>query len=123
LAPKKALGNFGEELSLQKYLREGYELVAKNFIVSGKKVKSEIDFIVKKNDELVFVEVKTRTLFSSGYGEEAVNFIKKRKLKIGVNFFKMKHPEFDEFFPRVDIAVVEIKNNIPRIEIFENITL
>jgi len=119
----KEKGDFGEKLVLAKYLNEGCSFVAKNFTTRSQKMKSEIDFIVKNYSDLIFVEVKTRTIRSCGYGEQAVNFAKKRKLKMGVDFFRLRHPEFDEFFPRVDIAVVEIKNNVPRIEIFENISL
>lgn len=50
----KTKGKLGEQLAQERYLARGYQLKAKNFTIRG----GEIDLIMQKADELVFVEVK-----------------------------------------------------------------
>lgn len=56
-------GNSGEELAAEFLARKGFEVVRRNYRYG----RSEIDLIVKRNDWLLFVEVKTRS--SSDFGE------------------------------------------------------
>lgn len=81
-------GRFGEETA-QKYLEEkGYRHVAGNFHIVG----GEIDIIMKKNDIIVFVEVKLRTGIRFGSGAEALNKNKKHKLLRTVYAYLAQHP-------------------------------
>ncbi len=51
-------GRKGEELAAQYLQQEGYEILAKNWKMGRK----ELDIIATKADELVVVEVKTRSV-------------------------------------------------------------
>ena len=50
----KEKGKIGEQLAQERYLARGYQLRAKNFTIRG----GEIDLVMQKGEELVFVEVK-----------------------------------------------------------------
>lgn len=69
-------GNKGENLAAEFLLQKGYELVARNYRYKH----AEIDLIVKRNDVLVFVEVKTRSSTSFGEPEAFVDTKKAAKI-------------------------------------------
>lgn len=69
----KVVGNFGEKLAEKYLIQNGLDVLDKNFLCK----QGEIDIIAKEKDELVFVEVKTRTSFKYGKPAEAVNNTKK----------------------------------------------
>ena len=54
---ERRIGDLGEKLA-RKYLKKrGYKILEKNYVATG----NEIDIIAKKNDTVVFVEVKARS--------------------------------------------------------------
>ena len=123
LGYKKKLGAWGEELA-QKYFEEkGFTLIEKNWRAHGQKMKGEIDLICNRGQELIFVEVKTRTSEVFGYAENAVDRFKKKKISRAINNFIFHHDQYRDYFPRFDILVVEIFSLTPRFEHFENVEL
>lgn len=99
---KRDIGYAGET-AVCKFLRKnGYEILKRNYTVRG----GEIDIIAKKNDCVVFVEVKTRKLDAFQSGEEAVTKSKqKRIIKTAKRYFSL----LDEpCSGRFDVAVVEM---------------
>lgn len=90
----KKLGNKGEEIA-SKFLREkGYEIVERNFKNNKGRQIGEIDIIVKKNEEIIFVEVKTREMekYGKSLPEENITRSKLHKLdKIANSYIKMKN--------------------------------
>ena len=69
-------GNKGENLAAEFLQQKGYELVTRNYRYKH----AEIDLIVKRNDVLVFVEVKTRSSTSFGEPEAFVDTKKAAKI-------------------------------------------
>jgi len=65
-------GNAGENLAAEFLEKKGYEIIARNF----RSKRSEIDLIARKNNMIVFVEVKTRSSFSHGPPEAFVDYRK-----------------------------------------------
>lgn len=61
LTAKRIVGNVGENEAAKFLKKKGYKILERNFVESG----HEIDIIAKYRDELVFVEVKTRSAASS----------------------------------------------------------
>ncbi len=65
-APHLELGRRGEELAAAYLLKQGYQLVAANFVIPvgrnriGVKISVEIDLVAYDGDTLCFVEVKSR---------------------------------------------------------------
>ena len=61
-------GKTGEEIAGTHLQRKGYTILEKNYRSS----RAEVDIIAQIGDELVFVEVKTRTSSSFGFPEESI---------------------------------------------------
>ena len=72
-----ALGAHGERLAAAWYQTHGYKVVTRNWRCEI----GEIDLIVRRGDELVVAEVKTRVSDRFGSPSEAVGFAKQRKLR------------------------------------------
>jgi putative endonuclease len=66
VAPHLELGRYGEELAAAHLLKEGYRIVAANFVVPvgrnirGATISVEIDLVAYDAETLCFVEVKSR---------------------------------------------------------------
>ena len=76
-AARLALGAHGEDLAASWYEAHGYEVVARNWRCR----EGELDLVVQRGPELVFVEVKTRTSDRFGLPAEAVTVRKQRRLR------------------------------------------
>jgi len=72
-------GKEGENLAADFLKKKGYEIVQRNFRYK----RLEIDLIVKKNNWLIFVEVKLRTSDKYGYPEDFVDYKKARNIVDG----------------------------------------
>jgi putative endonuclease len=69
MSDKIKTGNKGENLAAEFLRKKGFEVVAKNWRFK----RAEIDLIVKKENWIIFVEVKTRSSSSFGEPEEFVD--------------------------------------------------
>ncbi len=73
----------------------------------------EIDIIMLKADELVFVEVRQRTSTSYGSAAQSVHIYKQRKLINAARYFLQQNPEFNKYYARFDVITIETnKNNL-----------
>ncbi|HUW72068.1 MAG TPA: YraN family protein [Candidatus Humimicrobiaceae bacterium] len=123
----KETGSFGERIA-EKYLRDkGYQILDRNysFRLPGSPQKGEIDIVAKKDDIIIFVEVKTLRLASFAqdmtiYPEEKVNFSKQRKLKTMAESWLMtkKIPLNSKW--QIDVISVMIKERKAQVSHFEN---
>lgn len=75
--PRRALGANGEAQAAAWYEANGYEVVARNWRCPD----GELDLVVRRGRDLVFVEVKTRTTDRFGIPAEAVTPTKQRRLR------------------------------------------
>jgi len=99
---KREIGDYGENLAVDFLAKKGYKIVARNFLITG----GELDIIAWQNDELVFVEVKTRKNIYYGYPEEGVTFFKKEKMAKAIRRYLLTLPNIPYY--RVDIIAVEL---------------
>lgn len=76
MSDKIKLGKEGEQLAANFLVQKGFEVVYRNFRFRH----AEIDLIIKREDWLIFVEVKTRTSTFFGQPEEAVTAKKVRMI-------------------------------------------
>lgn len=80
----------GEQIAGNFLLKKGYSILFSNW----RHGKKEVDIIAKKDNFLIFIEVKTRTSFDFGFPEEAVNARKKEFLKAAAEAFMASNPQF-----------------------------
>lgn len=108
---KKLLGKKGEKL-VEKYLTDrGYKLLKRNFRTPF----GEADLVMQERDEIVFVEVKTRTSEKFGTPREAVGKEKQdRYYKIALCYGEKTESEPNA---RFDVAEVYVDG---RIEYYKN---
>lgn len=86
MADHNELGKRGELLAFSFLRDKGYTILQTNW----RRGKLEIDIIALDGDELVFVEVKTRTTALFGEPEDAVNPQKRRHLIQAANAYVIK---------------------------------
>ena len=111
----KALGDFGENLIKEYYLSNGYIFLQQNY----KSRFGEIDIIVKKENTIIFSEVKLRKTSAKVSGEEAVDFYKQQRIAKSAALFMAEQQYHDEFI-RFDVAVVSDTGNAFHVNIIEN---
>ena len=74
MANHNKLGKEGEQLAVDYLLKNGYSIVARNYIYQ----KAEVDIIAKKDDILAIVEVKTRSTSDFGNPQD---FLKPKQIQ------------------------------------------
>ena len=111
---KRKFGIIGEKIAQGFLINKGYKIIDTNFYTR----KGEIDVIAKKNDIIVFVEVKTRTNLEYGTPANAVNSIKKKHLRKAAEIFlHINKLQMDEVrFDVIEIFIKDGKCNINHIE-------
>lgn len=93
-------GTAGEEIAVAHLLRQGYEIVAKNW----RHKHLEIDIIACINSTLVIVEVKLRASNAFGAPEEFVTKAKQKKLIKAADFYiKENNSVFETRFDVISI--------------------
>lgn len=104
------LGKAGEDLVAAYYENLGFKILDRNYIQRFGKQMGEIDLVASKQNEIVFVEVKTRASARFGTAFEAVDFSKQRKLVNMAKLYLSVHPDCQAYNPRIDVASVDVDN-------------
>ncbi len=98
----KTFGNRGEYLARLYLEKKGFIFIRANYRTKN----DEIDLIMQENDEIVFVEVKTRTLHSAeafGRGADRIDDDKRRHIIRASRTFLYEEPKLTRgLFPRYD---------------------
>jgi len=77
MAAKDALGRRGEEIAARHLASRGLTIVDRNWRCP----QGEIDLIARDGDELVFIEVKTRSSVAFGHPLESITATKLARLR------------------------------------------
>lgn len=108
---KKLLGKRGEKL-VEKYLiARGYKLLKRNYRTPF----GEADLVMQDGDEIVFVEVKTRTSEEFGAPREAVGKNKRERYFKIANYYAVQMG----FEPNARFDVAEVYQG-ERVEYYKN---
>jgi putative endonuclease len=114
LASHNELGKIGEELAAQYLLREGYEILERNWIFQ----KAEIDIIAQKENQLCIVEVKTR---NSAFFGDPQDFVTNSKIKLLVKAANEYVISNDiDIEVRFDIIAIVKNQKVEKIEHFKD---
>ena len=106
----KNLGQAGEDFAAKFLESKGYKIIEKNFRIRF----AEIDIIAELNDEIIFVEVKTRSNTRCGLPAEAVDLRKQKKIIQAASVFLQD----DKFFDRpCRFDVIEIYSSGKNFEV------
>ena len=114
MAQHNELGKKGEQLAVDFLLKNGYEIVERNYRFD----KAEVDIIAKQKDILAIIEVKTRSSVDFGNPQDFVKPKQIQRLVKAVDEYVTVNDLDVEV--RFDIiAIVKEKNNF-NIEHLEN---
>ena len=102
----KIHGEKGEALAANFLIKKGYTILEKNYRYK----RAEIDLIVKKDNLLIFVEVKARSSQNYGFPEEAVNEKKSEMVISAANQYILAIDWHDEI--RFDIIAITILEQV-----------
>ncbi|MCI9062132.1 MAG: YraN family protein [Romboutsia sp.] len=80
-------GRAGESIALRYLINNRANILETNYRINS----GEIDIIAKINEELVFIEVKSRTSTKFGYPAEAVDYRKIRKIVNTAKYYILKN--------------------------------
>jgi len=114
VAKHNILGKKGEDFAVSYLLEKGYIVLEKNWLQQ----KFEIDIIAKDGNELVFVEVKTRSTNFFENPEEAVTIKKQQHLIEGADFY-LEQNELD-IESRFDVIAIIYNKKTLEIKHFKN---
>ncbi|WP_457576406.1 YraN family protein [Desulfomarina sp.] len=109
-------GRAGEKEASRFLEKNGYTVLEKNY----RRKFGEIDIIARKDDYLVFIEVKTRTGHSHGDPLEAVTDRKQRQISRVAQCY-LSEKRLHDTAARFDVIAVNMtKNSTPEIELIVN---
>ncbi|HEV2667982.1 MAG TPA: YraN family protein [Blastocatellia bacterium] len=116
-----ALGEFGERLVVEYLKRQGYRIVATNFIApighgkDGRQITGEIDIVAYDESArpftLAFIEVKTRSSDEIASPETAVDIRKQRQIIRAARVYR-RGADLSEEPYRYDVASVVVKSGV-----------
>lgn len=114
----KRIGKWGEEYAEAFFVKRGWHVLERNV----RTPYGELDLVIKQEDVLVFVEVKTRTTESFGFPEVAVSSSKQTRLIQSAEAYLQAHPEFNSLNWRIDVIAIQGKpeDQYVKIEWFDN---
>ena len=113
---KQDLGKFGENKAYEFLIKNGYKVIDRNFLCR----QGEIDIIAISNlNELIFIEVKTRTNLKYGMPCEAVTPYKIRNIIYSSKYYIMLYNLYD-ISVRYDVIEVFVNKSNYRINHIKN---
>lgn len=101
----KARGNKGEEQAAAALEAAGMKIIAKNY----RSRHGEIDIIALQGETIVFVEVKTWSVYGMEDLSYVINLKKQRKIIKTAKYFLLENRQYSKMAIRFD--VVFVKNN------------
>jgi putative endonuclease len=127
-APHLALGRHGEELAAAYLIKQGYQIVAANFVIPvgrnriGVTISVEIDLVAYDGETLCFVEVKSRE--SEWFAQPQANVDRRKQRQIAraarayLRMFDLPRAPY-----RFDVVTVVMQDKAsagPDIQLFRN---
>lgn len=106
---KKSIGKLGEDLACKYLEKNDYKIIDKNFSCR----QGEIDIVAYDNfnNELVFIEVKTRTNFNYGIPSESVNHLKQQHILNTAKYY-LYCKNIENIYVRIDVIEIVINKNV-----------
>ncbi len=110
---RKKLGNQGEDLACDYLKQHGYTIILRNY----RKKCGEIDIIARENDNLVFIEVKTRSSLEWDSPIAAVTVHKQKQIIKTAQHYLAENNYFDEAIRFDVLGITLVNTNVPDFEL------
>ena len=108
---KHETGKIGEEIAVIYLRQNGYQIIERNFECR----QGEIDIIAKDKNEIVFIEVKTRSSVLYGLPKDSVDRKKKKHIYRTVEYYVyLNRLEND----RIRIDVIEVYKKQEKFKVY-----
>lgn len=117
---RKETGYYGESIVREYLINKGYLLLDKNYVIRG----GELDLIMSYDNEIIFIEVKTRRNDTFGTPLESITPQKQKRIFHASKVYLTKNNLWNKYSNiRYFAGIVRLdnKNNIESIEIIEDI--
>lgn len=116
MTSRQKLGQLGENLAATELARRGYAVVARNWRCSY----GELDLIVRADDTLVIVEVRTRRSQAFGSPEESLTAAKQARLIAAAHTYVETTGWAGPW--RIDVVaiVIDPQGKVERLTVLEN---
>jgi putative endonuclease len=99
------IGKFGETLAKNYLIKHGYKIIDTNVKLSYQ----ELDIVALQDDLVVFIEVKTRVSQFYGPAENAFQFTKLERFRLGIEMYISNKNLFNKEI-RADLITVDINH-------------
>ena len=103
---RTALGNLGEELASQMLQELGYTILDTNYRCRW----GEVDIVAQEGDDIVFVEVRTRSSARFGTPEESITGAKTQRLVATAQEY-LQSKQLDSTNWRIDLVAVRMRSD------------
>lgn len=115
---QRQIGNLGEKIAAEFLSHKGFELLDQNYHTRY----GELDLVTSTSDNIVFVEVKTRTSVSFGSPESSITEAKLERIQNAALLWLQEHPESGDDW-RIDVVAVTMdrRKNVKEIQHFINV--
>ncbi|HWQ89915.1 MAG TPA: YraN family protein [Desulfitobacteriaceae bacterium] len=100
---KQYIGRAGEDYAAGILIEAGLIILQRNFRCP----KGEIDIIARDRDDLVFIEVRTRSSAVRGWGEESITWVKRQRLQSVAGYYLLQQGY--EVWPRIRFDLVALR--------------
>ena len=114
MAAHNELGKKGEMMAIEYLKKKGYQILQHNWKLNN----WEIDIIAQKKNEIIFVEVKTRSDNYLMQPEDAVDYRRQRRMTNAANAY-INYYRVD-LEPRFDIIAIILNDNRKEINNIED---
>ncbi|MBN2225624.1 MAG: YraN family protein [Deltaproteobacteria bacterium] len=109
-------GRFGERIARWMLILSGYRIIESNYRTRY----GEIDIVARDGDDLVFVEVKTKSSREYGPPEESVDEHKQRKIARMALMYLTERQAGEDTACRFDVVTVDLSGILPKIRVIPN---
>ena len=115
---RKSTGYYGEEIARLAMEKKGYRLLERNYTIRN----GEIDLIMEKGNEIVFVEVKTRRNDLYGDPLESITPQKRKRIINAAKVFLCGMYEKDPDIRFFAVGVfLDAEDRLQKVRIYEDI--
>lgn len=112
---KRKIGDSGEVSAVSFLERKGFAILERNYRFNH----GEIDVVAREGEELVFVEVKTRTTTKFGFPEESVTPEKQQLIRRTAEGY-VREKKLENVLCRFDVIAIKVEQGRETLMHFRN---